>query len=256
MWYKKTLEQCRAIMTQSTQPLTRPAILDLKKLNQKFEQTHPRDILAWCVINIPDRLVQASAFNVDDMLITDLLYRELKPAHPVPVLFLDTLHHFPQTLDLVAKAKAIYNLNLKIYRTPEVNSREAFAKKHGRALWEKNIEKFHHLTKVEPLQRALAELEAIAWITGRRRDQATSRSDMPIFELDNQQRLKVNPLANWTRKETWAYVFEHDVIYNPLHDHGYASIGDEPITTPIVEGEDERAGRWRGTDKTECGIHI
>jgi phosphoadenosine phosphosulfate reductase len=79
---------------------------------------------------------------------------------------------------------------------------------------------------------------------------------MPIFELDTQERLKINPIANWTRKETWAYVFEHDVIYNPLHDQGYPSIGDEPITTPIADGEDERAGRWRGMGKTECGIHI
>jgi phosphoadenosine phosphosulfate reductase len=79
---------------------------------------------------------------------------------------------------------------------------------------------------------------------------------MPVFELDAKQRLKVNPLASWTRKESWTYAFKHDVIYNPLHDQGYASIGDEPITTPVADGEDERAGRWRGTGKLECGIHI
>jgi len=106
-------------MTQFIEPLTQPASLDLKKLNQKFEKSHPKDILAWCLFNIPSGLVQASAFNVDDMLITDLLYRDLKPTHPVPILFLDTLHHFPQTLDLVAKANAIYDLNLKIYKNVE-----------------------------------------------------------------------------------------------------------------------------------------
>jgi len=244
-------------MNQSIDPLTQPASLDLKKLNQKFENSNPKHILAWCVINIPTGLVQVSAFNVDDMLITDLLYRELKPAHRVPVMFLDTLHHFPETLELVAKAKQIYKLNLKIYKIPGVSTREAFATKYGESLWDKDINQFSQLTKIEPLQRGLAELGTIAWITGRRRDQATSRADMPIFELDNQQRLKVNPLANWTRKETWAYVFEHDVVYNPLHDHGYPSIGDQPITTPIRQGEDERAGRWRGMDgKSECGIHI
>ncbi|MBW4580300.1 MAG: phosphoadenosine phosphosulfate reductase [Tildeniella nuda ZEHNDER 1965/U140] len=243
-------------MTQSTQPLIQPAQLDLKKLNQRFENAHPKDILAWSVENIPTGLVQTSAFNVDDILITDLFYRELKPATPVPVLFLDTLFHFPQTLELVAKAKALYNLNLKIYKTTEADSREAFAAKYGEALWDADIAKFHQVTKIEPLQRGLTELGAIAWITGRRRDQANTRADMPIFELDNQQRLKLNPIANWTRKETWAYVFEHDVIYNPLHDQGYPSIGDEPITTAIAEGEDERAGRWRGMGKTECGIHI
>lgn len=243
-------------MTQSIEPLTEPAILDLKKLNQKFEKANPKDILAWCVINMPTGLVQTSAFNVDDLVITDLLYRDLKPEKPVPVLFLDTLHHFPQTLDLVAKAKGIYHLNLQIYRTLKAKTRPEFAAKFGEALWDSNITKFHEITKIEPLRRGLAELGAIAWITGRRRDQSSTRGDIPIFELDQQARLKVNPLANWTRKESWAYIFEHDVIYNPLHDQGYPSIGDEPLTTQIREGEDERAGRWRGTDKTECGIHL
>lgn len=243
-------------MTQFAQPLIQPESLDLKKLNQKFENLHPRDILAWCVANIPQGLVQTSAFSVDDMLITDLLYRELQPASPVPVLFLDTLHHFSQTLELVAQAQELYHLNLKVYKIKGVNSRKAFATKYGEALWDTDVTKFHQLTKVEPLQRGLKELGAIAWITGRRRDQAETRTEMPIFELDADQRLKVNPLANWTRKETWAYVFEHDVIYNPLHDQGYSSIGDEPLTTPTQPGEAERAGRWRGTDKTECGIHF
>ncbi|MBV9385651.1 MAG: phosphoadenosine phosphosulfate reductase [Chroococcidiopsidaceae cyanobacterium CP_BM_ER_R8_30] len=229
---------------------------DLDRLNQRFDTAHPREILAWSIQNIPKGLVQASAFNVDDMVITDILYRDLQPVLPVPVLFLDTLHHFPQTLDLVAKARKIYNLNLKTYKVPEVDTRAAFATQYGEALWEKDIAKFHQLTKIEPLQRGLAELGTIAWITGRRRDQATTRVEMSVFELDSKQRIKINPLANWTRKDSWAYVFEHGVIYNPLHTQGYPSIGDEPLTTPVADGEDERAGRWRGTGKTECGIHI
>lgn len=229
---------------------------DLEALNQQFETAQPEAILAWCVENIPTGFVQTSAFNVDDLIITDLLYRQLKPANPVPVVFLDTLHHFPQTLELVAKAKDLYNLNLQVYKIPDVDTREAFAARYGEALWDQDIEKFHYLTKIEPLQRSLADLNTIAWITGRRRDQAVTRADMPVFELDKQGRIKVNPLANWTRKASWAYVAEHGVIYNPLHDQGYPSIGDEPITTPVGEGEDERAGRWRGTGKTECGIHI
>jgi phosphoadenosine phosphosulfate reductase len=243
-------------MTQSIEPLTQPARLDLKKLNLKFEKVHPKDILAWCVVNIPIGLVQVSAFSVDDLLITDLLYRDLRPVQPVPVLFLDTLHHFPQTLELVAKAQAFYDLNLKVYRVLDIKTRKQFAARYGKALWDKDVEKFHELTKIEPLNRGLEELGTIAWITGRRRDQSKTRAEMPIFELDPQQRLKVNPLANWTRKETWAYVFEHDVIYNPLHDQGYPSIGDEPLTTKVADGEEERAGRWRGSGKTECGMHV
>lgn len=241
-------------MTYSTEAQSQTASFNLDELNQKFDTAHPREILAWSVENIPTGLVQTSAFNVDDILITNILYRELK--HPVPVIFLDTLYHFPQTLELVAKAKDLYNLDLKVYKTPDVDSREAFAAKYGEALWDKDIAQFHQITKIEPLQRGIAELNTVAWITGRRRDQAVTRANMPIFELDNQQRLKINPIASWTRKETWAYVSEHNVIYNPLHDQGYPSIGDEPITTQVAEGEDERAGRWRGTGKTECGIHI
>jgi phosphoadenosine phosphosulfate reductase len=241
-------------MTYSTEAQSQTANFNLEELNQRFDTAHPREILAWCVKHIPNGLVQTSAFNVDDIVITDILYRDLKRS--VPVIFLDTLHHFPQTLELVAKAKDLYNLDLKVYKILDVDSREAFAAKYGEALWDTDITQFHHLTKIEPLQRSLAELNTVAWITGRRRDQATTRADMPVFELDGKQRLKVNPLASWTRKESWAYVFEHDVIYNPLHDQGYPSIGDEPITTPVAEGEDERAGRWRGTGKTECGIHI
>ncbi|PLZ99364.1 phosphoadenosine phosphosulfate reductase [Fischerella thermalis CCMEE 5268] len=241
-------------MTISTVSRNQNANLDLDQLNQKYENAHPSEILAWSVENIATGLVQTSAFNVDDMLITDILYRELK--HRVPVIFLDTLFHFRETLELVEKAKQIYDLDLKVYKILDVDSREAFAAKYGDELWEKDIAKFHQLTKIEPLQRGLAELNTVAWITGRRRDQAVTRANMPIFEIDGNGRLKINPLANWTRKQTWGYVAEHGVIYNPLHDKGYPSIGDEPITTPVAEGEDERAGRWRGFGKTECGIHI
>lgn len=227
---------------------------DLEQLNKQFETAHPKDILAWSVENIPTGLVQTSAFNVDDLVITHILYSELK--HPVPVIFLDTLYHFTETLELVAKAKELYNLDLKTYKMPDVDSREAFTAKYGEALWDTDITQFHHVTKIEPLQRGLDELNTVAWITGRRRDQAVTRANMPVFELDNQGRIKVNPLAAWTRKDSWAYVAEHGVIYNPLHDQGYPSIGDEPITSKVGEGEDERAGRWRGTGKTECGIHI
>ncbi|WP_017652889.1 phosphoadenosine phosphosulfate reductase [Fortiea contorta] len=241
-------------MTASTISRHQTSDFDLELLNQKFETATPKEILAWCIDNIPTQLVQTSAFNVDDMIITHILYSELK--HPVPVIFLDTLYHFPQTLELVAKTKEVYNLDLKTYKTPDVDSREAFSAKYGEALWDQDISQFHQITKIEPLQRGLDELNTVGWITGRRRDQAVTRANMPVFELDGKGRLKLNPLAAWTRQQSWVYVAEHGVIYNPLHDQGYPSIGDEPITTKVGEGEDERAGRWRGTGKTECGIHI
>ena len=225
---------------------------DLAWLNHRFEGAEPLDILTWCVENISEGLVQTTAFSI--LSVTDMLYRQLKS--PVPVIFLDTLHHFPETLETAERAKQAYNLDLRVYRANGVNSRDEFAARYGDRLWETDVDRFHYLTKVEPLQRALADLKVNAWITGRRRDQSAARQNMPIFEADNQGRVKVNPLANWTRKELWRYTYNHNVIYNPLHDQGYTSIGDEPLTTPVAAGEDERAGRWRGSVKTECGIHV
>jgi len=234
--------------------MTAATAFNIDQLNQEFETASPTDILTWSVANIPTGLVQTSAFNVDDIILTDILYKRLETR--TPVIFLDTLYHFAETLKLVAEVKEIYNVDLRTYKTPGVDTREAFVAKFGDQLWDTDIAKFHDITKIEPLLRGLDELNSVAWITGRRRDQAVTRANMPIFELDGKGRLKINPLAAWTRKQSWAYVAEHKVIYNPLHDQGYPSIGDEPITTKVGEGEDERAGRWRGTGKTECGIHI
>jgi phosphoadenosine phosphosulfate reductase len=232
-------------------PLTQ---FDLERLNRRFEAAEPREILDWCVNHIPEGLVQTTAFSL--LVVTDMLYRDLRPKSPVPIIFLDTLHHFQATLDTAHKAQRYYGLDLHIYRAQGVNSREEFADRYGHKLWETDVSRFHYLTKVEPLQRALDELQVKAWITGRRRDQSPSRRHLPIFEREQSGRIKVNPLANWSRKQLWQYTFEHNVPYNPLHDQGYLSIGDEPLTTPVRPGEDERAGRWRGSNKTECGIHL
>ncbi|WP_299408322.1 phosphoadenosine phosphosulfate reductase [Acaryochloris sp. IP29b_bin.148] len=230
--------------------------LDLDFLNHKFDSAHPKSILTWCLDNIPEGLVQSTAFGASGMVILDFLYQDLNPEPAIPVLFLDTLHHFPETLQLAEDAKAHYDLDLHIFRPQGIDSRTAFAEKYGDQLWEHDIEQFHQLTKVEPLQQGLHTLNVTSWITGRRRDQASSRAKMPIFELDLQGRLKINPLANWTYKAVWSYLVSHQVLYNPLYDQGYASIGDEPLTTTTKTGEEERAGRWRGTARVECGMHV
>ena len=241
--------QCMASPTRSITP-----DFDLDRLNGAFEGAHPKDILSWCIDNIPQGLVQTSAFSL--LVITDILYRDLRANSAVPVIFLDTLHHFPETLATVEQARERYGLDLRVYRAKDVDSRETFAARYGEALWETDVDRFHYLTKVEPLQRALRELDVVAWITGRRREQSSSRRNLTIFEQDANGRIKVNPLASWNRKQLWGYIFEHNVLYNPLFDQGYTSIGDEPLTTPVSVGETERAGRWRGSAKTECGIHV
>lgn len=241
-------------MTQCLESPPQVSAFNLKALNQRFEGAHPREVLAWCLDNLTG-LVQTTAFSINGMVIIDLLYRELQAGASVPVLFLDTLHHFPETLALVEKTQEIYGFDLQIYQARHASSAEEFADRYGQELWETDVDRFYQLTKVEPLERGLTELDAKAWITGRRRDQSQGRSQLPIFEWDQEHRLKINPLASWSRKDSWAYIAEHGVIYNPLYDQGYASIGDQPMTTPVTADEEERAGRWRGSSKTECGIH-
>ena len=243
-------------MTQSLQAISTPSITDLDRLNEQFAQSHPKSILLWCLENMPEGMVQTTAFGLSGMVIMDLLYRDLNPEQRVPVIFLDTLHHFSETLNLVERSKELYNLDLKVYRPADAEDRESFAATYGDSLWETDVNQFHQLTKVDPLQKAFEEQHVTSWITGRRRDQSASRSTMPIFELDASQRIKINPLANWTNRDVWKYIMENHVPYNVLHDQGYGSIGDEPLTTPIAAGEHERDGRWRGSEKTECGIHL
>lgn len=228
---------------------------NLEKLNQKFETSSPMEILQWCINCIPSGLVQATSFSVNGIIVLDTIYRKIKPRKTLPIIFLDTLYHFPETLNFIDRVIFLYKPNLNIYMPRYVKTREEFSKLYGESLWQKNIDKFHYLTKIEPLQRGLREQQATAWITGRRRDQALTRAKMPIFEMDSQQRLKINPLANLTYSEVWKYTFENKLIYNHLYDLGYRSIGDEPLTTPTNMHEDERAGRWRGMNRTECGIH-
>lgn len=239
-------------MTASVSPTVDS--LDLDALNERFENATPQEILGWAIATFPTGLVQTSSFSL--LVTVDMLYRDLKPAHRVPVLFLDTLHHFPETLQTVDRAKLRYGLDLRVYSAEGISSRAAFAARYGDELWARDVNRFHYLTKVEPLKRALEELQVKAWITGRRRDQSVNRHQMPILEVDTDGRLKINPLANWTRKDIWGYTYKHDVPYNALHDQGYTSIGDEPLTTRVGVGEHERAGRWRGSEKTECGIHL
>jgi phosphoadenosine phosphosulfate reductase len=242
-------------MTHVTPQPTPTLGFDLVHLNRRFDRAYPKEILDWCGMNIPTGLVQTSDFNLDNLVITDLLYRQIRTQERIPVIFIDTLHQFPETLAFVEQAKRVYDLDLRTYKVKAIPSRQAFAAKYGDALWKTNPDKFRRLTKMEPLQQALDELEAVAWITGRQRDRLGKSPQMPIFEWDECGRLTINPLANWSRTESWAYVYEHDLIYNPLHDCGYSIIDDEPLTFKASEREAEPAKHWSEYEKTGVLIH-
>ncbi len=231
--------------------------LDLQELNRRFSHTHPLLIVSWCLQNFPKGLVQTSVFNIDDMVITDMLYRYLHPQAKTPVLFVDTFYHFPETLGFISEVQKAYHLELKTYQMATIRNRKAFEQYYGHQLWEKDWEQFANLTRREPLQRGLKECGAVCYLTGRRRDQMSSHHQIPILELDAGGRLKVNPLAYWRGRDTWAYVYEHEVMYNPLHDQGYHYLSDRPTTALTPKPvEDESLKRWRGSHKTECGIRF
>jgi phosphoadenosine phosphosulfate reductase len=174
----------------------------------------------------------------------------------VDIIFLDTLHHFPETLRLVDRVQRRYPLvNFHIYKPEGLETAEEFAQKHGERLWEANDQYYDWVAKVEPAQRAYRELGVNAVLTGRRRSQGGKRGELDVMEVDEAGLIKVNPMANWTFEQVRAYIRANDVPYNELLDRGYKSIGDWHSTKPIAEGEGERAGRWQGQQKTECGIH-
>ncbi|HEX8695716.1 MAG TPA: phosphoadenylyl-sulfate reductase [Longimicrobium sp.] len=222
--------------------------LGVEALARAYEGAAPGAVLrAAADAFAPGRLAVVSAFGPGSLVVIHLL-AEL--GLELPVLFVDTLHHFPETLELAERVRERYGLDLRVYRPAA--SRAEFEARWGERLWERDLDLYQQVAKVEPFRRATAGLEG--WITGRRRDQAATRAHLPVFEGGLQ--VRVNPLAAWTRRQVWEFILAHGIPYNPLHDRGYASIGDEPLTTPLQAGEDERAGRWRGAGRTECGIHL
>jgi phosphoadenosine phosphosulfate reductase len=168
------------------------------------------------------------------------------------VFYLDTDLLFPETYALRDQLEARYGIHFE-RRTTGI-SLNGQASEYGERLWERRPDDCCRLRKVEPLREMLSGLRA--WVTGVRRDQSPTRAAVGIVERDPQfGLLKVNPLARWSSQDVWKYIVKHDVPYNPLHDRGFPSLGCVPCTTPVQIGEDARAGRWRGLNKTECGIH-
>ena len=216
----------------------------------ELEGKHPRDILAWTFQNLSN-VVVTTAWQPGGIVILDLLHElGLRP----PVIFIDTLFQFPETLELAETLRTRYDLDLRLYKPAGLESESQFTDAHGDALWDRDLDLYQELTKVEPLRRAMAETGANGWISGRRRDQGGERDHLSVLEISG-DRVKINPLASWTRKEVWGHILSKGIPYNPLHDLGYPSIGDRPLTEKADVEQGERSGRWKGRGKTECGIH-
>lgn len=253
------MESGYASATSST--MTLPAVTftpyHLKWLNERLENMHPMDILRFCKILFPN-LYQSTAFGLTGLVTLDMLSKlEKEDARPVDIIFLDTLYHFQETHDLVDRVRQRYPAtNVHIFKPDQCATAADFEAFYGERLWETASEMYDWYAKVEPQQRAYTELGVAAVLTGRRRSQGGQRDRIPVIEVDEERGVvKVNPLVRWTFQQVRAYIEEHRVPYNALLDNGYKSVGDWHSTSPVAAGEDERAGRWKGQAKTECGIH-
>ena len=207
------------------------------QLPSDVESMDAREIVRFCVETFPGRFALACSFQKEESVLLDLLF-ELEPK--ARVFAIDTHYLFPETHELWREVEQRYDTKIESFEGAPVEDK----------LWESKPDLYLAIAKVEPLNRALLDLDC--WITGIRRDQSPTRANAPKLGWDEQHELwKANPLADWTDEQCWEYIRERGLPYNKLHDQGYASIGDTHSTLP---GEG-REGRWAGTERTECGLH-
>jgi phosphoadenosine phosphosulfate reductase len=215
-------------------------VIDIESASRALEDTTPVDILRWASAHIP-RLAFATGFGAEGCVIIDVIAREQLP---IEIFTLDTGVLFPETYALWKALETKYGITIRGVAPVQVIDK----------LWESDSDRCCDLRKVQPLRAALAGYGG--WITAIRRDQTPERANANVVEADPKfGLLKINPLVRWTHDDVWGHLYAHDVPTNPLHQQGYPSIGCQPCTSPIVPGENLRAGRWRGAQKTECGLH-
>ncbi len=221
----------------------------LAEQSQRLEAASPREIIAWAVEHYFPRLSMATAFGPEGCVIIHYL-AQIEPR--TRVFNLDTGYQFKETLELRERILERYGIEVEFIR-PELTVAE-YEAANGGPVYLSNPDKCCMDRKISLLQRAAAGMDA--WMSGIRRDQSPDRAHAAIVGWDHKFGLvKVSPLANWTKQQVWKVITEEGVPYNPLHDQGYPSIGCWPCTRPVLLGEDERAGRWSGFAKTECGLH-
>jgi phosphoadenosine phosphosulfate reductase len=207
------------------------------------------DVLRWGFGRFSPDIAIASAFGAEGMVLIDLASRLRSNFR---VFTLDTGFFFPETYELIEKVEQRYGIQVERCR-PELTAAQQ-EHVHGPALWARDPDRCCALRKVEPLRNKLQQLTA--WVSAIRREQTIVRAASFKIEWDDKFELvKLNPLADWTSDQVWAYIRSHGVPYNPLHERNYPSIGCTHCTRPVRHGEDPRSGRWAGFEKTECGLH-
>ena len=208
------------------------------QLPNDVESMSAHDVVRFCLESFPGKVSLACSFQKEETVLLDMLFA-LEPR--ARVFAIDTHHLFPETYELWREVERRYDTKIEVFEGVQVEE----------GLWETKPDLYLAIAKVEPLTRALLDLDC--WITGVRRNQSPTRATAPKLGWDDAHELwKANPLADWSDDDCWAYIRERSLPYNPLHDRGYASIGDTHSTIP---GKG-REGRWAGSDRTECGLHV
>lgn len=217
-----------------------PDLRELAAVSKMLETRPATEAIAWAADRLGDGLVLASSFQ--DAVLIDLAV-QVKP--DIEVVFLDTQYHFPETLAYVESVRERYDLNLHVAK-PSIEPDDR---------WLDDTDSCCGARKVVPMAKALAGKRG--WMTGLRRDETPTRAAAPIVAWDVSRGLvKVNPIASWTDLDVSQYARDRNLPEHPLRDQGYTSIGCWPCTRPVEDGEHERAGRWAGSDKLECGLHV
>ena len=228
---------------------TRTTAREIEEWSEALEGRAPAEVLQWAADRFASRVAMATGFGAEGCVLIHLIAEhEL----PIDLFTLDTGLLFPETYELWQRLECRYGVRIR--GIEPALTLEAQALEYGDALWTRDPDRCCALRKVAPLSGALSGVDA--WITAIRRQQTAERAASRVIEHDARHDvLKVNPLVAWSEREVWSFIETHDIPYNRLHHSGYPSIGCHPCTTPVAEGEDPRAGRWRGREKTECGLH-
>jgi phosphoadenosine phosphosulfate reductase len=222
--------------------------MDKKCLNAWLGNSSPLSVIQWAIDVFSPKLVVTSSFGLNGVALIHMLQ---KITRKVPIIFVNTGYMFEETLKTKRRIEAAYGVNVLTFR-PSLSVKEQI-QKFGSALFIRRPDICCALRKIEPMQRALAELKPKAILNGRARFQTHTRQNLPIVEWEKSS-IQINPLAGWSHKQIDAYVKEHNIPYNSLYDIGYPSVGCRPCTRPVLEDEHIRAGRWAELDRIECGL--
>ncbi|MGL4420777.1 MAG: phosphoadenylyl-sulfate reductase [Gemmataceae bacterium] len=224
----------------------------IAELDDRTTGLAPEAVLRIAAEAFPAQLLMATAFGAEGCC---LLHMLAAIAPTTTIINLDTGYQFPETLALRDRFLREYGLFVEMIQ-PELPVAQ-YETEHGGPLYPHRPDQCCHDRKILPLRQALARHAPKAWISAIRGDQTPDRAAARVVQWDAKfQLVKINPLLGWTKKDVWKYLLQQNVPYNPLHDQGYPSIGCAPCTRPVGEGEDERAGRWAGRVKKECGLHV